>query len=46
MHSEYFAGIAKYDPHLGIGKRIDTIAPSGFSVIPLPGWTTSPTQRT
>lgn len=32
MHSEYFAGIAKYD-YLGIGKRIDTASAIGFSVV-------------
>jgi hypothetical protein len=32
MHSEYFAGIAKYD-YLGIGKRIDSASAVGFSVI-------------
>lgn len=32
MHSEYFAGIAKYD-YIGIGKRIDTSSAIGFSVI-------------
>ncbi len=32
MHSEYFAGIAKYD-YIGIGKRIDTTSAISFSVI-------------
>ena len=32
MHSEYFAGIAKYD-YIGIGKRIDTTSAISFTVI-------------
>ena len=32
MHSEYFAGIAKYD-YLGVAKRIDSVSTLGFSVI-------------
>jgi hypothetical protein len=32
MHSEYFAGIAKYD-YVGLGKRIDSTSAIGFSVI-------------
>ncbi len=32
MHSEYFAGIAKYD-YVGIGKRIDSTSAISFSVI-------------
>ena len=32
MHSEYFAGIAKYD-YVGIGKRIDTTSAISFTVI-------------
>ncbi len=32
MHSEYFAGIAKYD-YVGIGKAIDTSSAISFSVI-------------
>ncbi len=32
MHSEYFAGIAKYD-YLGFGKRIDTTSAISFTVI-------------
>ena len=32
MHSEYFAGIAKYD-YIGIGKRIDAARGLSFSVI-------------
>ncbi len=32
MHSEYFAGIAKYD-YIGVGKRIDTTSAISFSVI-------------
>lgn len=32
MHSEYFAGIAKYD-YVGLGKAIDSSSAIGFSVI-------------
>ncbi|MFK7756345.1 MAG: PorV/PorQ family protein [Flavobacteriales bacterium] len=32
MHSEYFAGIAKYD-YLGVAKRIDSLSSAGFSVV-------------
>ena len=32
MHSEYFAGIAKYD-YVGVAKPIDSVSTLGFSVI-------------
>lgn len=32
MHSEYFAGIAKYD-YLGLAKSIDSVSSAGFSFI-------------
>lgn len=32
MHSEYFAGIAKYD-YMGISKRIDTNSVAGISIL-------------
>jgi len=32
MHSEYFAGIAKYD-YLGLAKRIDSLSSVGFSIV-------------
>lgn len=32
MHSEYFAGIAKYD-YMGISKRIDTNSVAAFSIL-------------